>query len=374
MCVQEMDWSCGGSGYTGAAGRRSNHACCKTRKVGIHMQIVFMNRLSRISGVEQEIFAQLWIGEEEGVWRLGWKDFAGSLETDEHIWYEGGSWNEMLCVYRHELAVKMGAGYRPLIDGVFHDEENLAQRSREQLQLQYYSEHHGNEAVYEELCAWRRGKASSERKAPYILASNRLLRMLSAYLPRTPEELLQIPGVGEGKASQHGGEWLNITAGVPREHNYPLNWVFEAVDDEEFSSWLFKQKEIKYKKQLERLRLRRILLQGIENGLDMEQLKASSGVSRREVLESVEELEKEGYSVEKLIELELRGVTADEQNRIWTAYELMGDSYLKPALYKAYGENFSPAEGLDLYYERLRLIRIRFRRIQDTGIGMATSF
>ncbi|MNE58302.1 hypothetical protein D3C80_1533230 [compost metagenome] len=106
----------------------------------------------------------------------------------------------------------------------------------------------------------------------------------------------------------------------------------------------------------------------------MEQLKASSGVSRREVLESVEELEKEGYSVEKLIELELREVTEDEQNRIWTAYELMGDSYLKPALYKAYGENFSPAEGLDLYYERLRLIRIRFRRIQDAGVGMATSF
>lgn len=34
------------------------------------MQIVFMNRLSRMSGVDQEVFAQLWIGEEEGygVW------------------------------------------------------------------------------------------------------------------------------------------------------------------------------------------------------------------------------------------------------------------------------------------------------------------
>jgi hypothetical protein len=338
------------------------------------MQIVFMNRLSRISGADEEIFAQLWIGEEEGIWSLGWRDFSGNRETDQHIWYEGGSWNEMLCVYRHELAVKMGDGYRPLIDGVFHDEENLAHRSREQLQLQYYSEQNGNEAVYEELCAWRRGKASSERKAPYILASNRLLRMLSAYLPRTPEELLQIPGVGEGKASQYGGDWLNITGKVSREHNYPLSWVNEAVAEEAFTSWLYKQKEIKYKKQLERLRLRRILLQGIENGLCMEQLKAASGVSRREVLESVEELEKEGYSVEKLIELELRGVSADEQNSIWTAYELMGDSYLKPALYKAYGENFSPAEGLDLYYERLRLIRIRFRRTQEARMGFATSF
>lgn len=338
------------------------------------MQIVFMNRLSRMSGVEQEIFAQLWIGEEEGIWHLGWRDFADGRETDDSIWYEGGSWNEMLCVYRHELAMKMGDGYRPLIDGVFHEDENLNSRNQEQLKLQYYSEQHGNEAVYEELCAWRRGKASSERKAPYILASNRLLRMLSAFLPRTPEELLQIPGVGEGKASQYGTDWLNITSAALREHQFPLSWVNETVEEEAFASWLYKQKEMKYKKQLERLRLRRILLQGIENGLGMEQLKAAGGVSRREVLEAVEELEKEGYSVEKLIEGELKEISQDELNNIWTAYELLGDSFLKPVLYKAYGEAFAPDEGLDLYYERLRLIRIRFRREREAGIRMATGF
>lgn len=96
------------------------------------MQIVFMNRLCRRSGVDGETFAQLWIGEEEGQWRLGWRDFSGEQETGDSLWYEGGSWNEMLCVYRHELAVKMGDGYRPLIDGVFHDEDNLSSRSQEQ--------------------------------------------------------------------------------------------------------------------------------------------------------------------------------------------------------------------------------------------------
>ncbi|MEK4063635.1 MULTISPECIES: HRDC domain-containing protein [Paenibacillus] len=338
------------------------------------MQIVFMNRLSRMSGADQEAFAQLWIGEEEGIWSLGWRDFSGAEELSDNIWYEGGSWNEMLCVYRHELAVKMGDGYRPLIDGVFHEEEGLNSRNQEQLKLQHYSEQHANEAIYEELCAWRRGRASSERKAPYILASNRLLRMLSAFLPRTPEELLQIPGVGEGKASQYGGEWLNITSGASRDHSYPLSWVNEAVEEEAFSSWLYKQKELKYKKQLERLRLRRIVLQGIENGLGMDQLKTTSGVSRREVLEAVEELEKDGYSVEKLIELELQGISPNEQDSIWTAYELLGDSFLKPVLYKAYGEEFSPAEGLDMYYERLRLIRIRFRRGTENGVEMATGF
>lgn len=336
------------------------------------MQIVFMNRLSRVTG-RQEVFAQLWIGEEEGVWRLGWRDFSVTEEMTDNIWYEGGSWNEMLCVYRHELAVKMGDGYRPLIDGVFHEEEVQNGRNQEHLRLQYYSEQHGNEAVYEELCAWRRGKASSERKAPYILASNRLLRMLSAFLPRTTEELMQIPGVGEGKATQYGAEWLNITLTVERTHQYPLSWVRECVDEEDFISWLYKQKEMKYKKQLEQLRLRRVLLQGIENGQSMEQLKALSGVSRREVLEAVEELEKDGYSVEKLIELELKEVPLSEQEGIKTAYQLLGDSYLKPVLHKAYGEEFTPAEGIDLYYERLRLIRIRYRR-EQAPLKIATSF
>ncbi|NQX48175.1 HRDC domain-containing protein [Paenibacillus tritici] len=336
------------------------------------MQIVFMNRLSRISGVDQEIFAQLWIGEEEGLWRLGWRDFSGEQETGDSLWYEGGSWNEMLCVYRHELAVKMGDGYRPLIDGVFHEEDNLSSRSQEQLKLQYYSEHYGNEAVFEELCSWRRGKASSERKAPYILASNRLLRMISAFLPRTPEELLQLPGVGEGKASQYGADWLSITSAVEREHDFPLSWVNHTIDEESFVSWHYKQKELKYKKQLERLRLRRVLLQGIEEGQGMEQLTALSGVSRREVLEVVEELEKDGYSAEKLIAFELSEVTSEEQNNIWTAYELIGDNFLKPVLYKVYGEDFAPADGLDLYYERLRLIRLRLRREQPATLGMAT--
>ncbi|WNS46547.1 HRDC domain-containing protein [Paenibacillus sp. MMS20-IR301] len=337
------------------------------------MQIVFMNRLSRLSEVDREVFAQLWIGEEEGVWRLGWRDFSGAQEMGDSLWYEGSSWNEMLCVYRHELAVKMGEGYRPLIDGVFHEEEHLGGRSQEQLKLQYYSEQHAADAVYDELCSWRRGKASSERKAPYVLASNRLLRMISAFLPHTTEELLQIPGVGEGKASQYGADWLQITSGIQRAHSFPLSWVNEAIDEEGFVSWLYKQKELKYKKQLERLRLRRVLLQAIEAGQGMEQIRALSGISRREILEAAEELEKDGYSVEKLITFELSEVSPLEQNNIWTAYELMGDTFLKPVLYKAYGEDFAPAEGLDMYYERLRLIRLRFRREQPVKLGLATN-
>ncbi|KGE18579.1 HRDC domain-containing protein [Paenibacillus wynnii] len=338
------------------------------------MQIVFMNRLSKNASSDQELFAQLWIGEEEGVWSLGWKDFSIAEETVDNIWYEGGSWSEMLCVYRHELAVKMGEGYRPLIEGIFHEEDSLPNRNTEHLKLQFYSEQHGNEKIYEELCAWRRGRSSSERKAPYILASNRLLRLLSTFLPYTPEELLQLPGVGQGKAAQYGTDWLAITSAAPREHQFPLSWVHNEIDDESFVSWLYKQKELKYKKQLERLRMRRLLLQGIECGLDMEQLKEECGVSRRDLLEAVEELEKDGYSVEKLIVQELGRMPQNEQEEVWNAYVELGDVFLKPVLYKVYGNEFTAPGGLDLYYERLRLIRIRFRREYTDVSAIAANY
>lgn len=340
------------------------------------MQIIFMNRLSKLSGRAEEVFAQLWIGEEEGVWSLGWRDFAGdeSGHSIDTLWYEGTAWDEMLCVYRHELSVKMSDGYRPLIDAALQEEDSLPRRNREQLKLQYYSEHYSHEPVYDELCAWRRGRASSERKAPYMLASNRLLRLLSTFLPQNEEELLQIPGVGEAKAAQFGTDWLAVTAAVPREHEFPLDWVYEAVSEEEFSSWLYKQKELKYKRQLERLRLNRLLLQGIESGHGLEQLKAETGVSRRELLEALEELEKDGYTVEKLIRQELEMMPLQEQDAVWKAYEELGDLFLKPVLYRVYGDNPPAAGGMDVHYERLRLIRIRFRRGQSVGLGAATNF
>lgn len=331
-------------------------------KAGKAMQIVFMNRLCKNSGEHPGDFSQLWIGKEEGVWSLGWRDYEGEKECSDFVWYEGSSWNELLGVYRHQLAIKMGEGYRPLIDGVFHEEESVTGKNREQLKLQYFSELHGNEAVYEELCAWRRQKSSSERKAPYLLASNRLLRLLSAFLPRTQEELLQIPGMGETKASQYGPEILAITSSAERSHSFPLQWVAGEIEEQAYISWLYKQKEIKYRKQLERLRLRRLILQGIADGCGLEELKDRADLTRREILEAVEELDKDGYIVDPLIDRELEEMPFGEQKAVREAYAELGDLFLKPVLHNVYGEGFAPAGGLDLYYERLRLLRIRFRR------------
>ncbi|MEI0735675.1 hypothetical protein VQ056_01700 [Paenibacillus sp. JTLBN-2024] len=93
------------------------------------MQTVFMNRMVKESKQGGK-WAEVWIDEGEGVWKLGWRDVEGGGSVSEQTWYEGGSWNEMLHIYRHGLAVKLGEGFRPVIDGIFHDEEEQKEKAK----------------------------------------------------------------------------------------------------------------------------------------------------------------------------------------------------------------------------------------------------
>ncbi|MCJ8013350.1 HRDC domain-containing protein [Paenibacillus sp. KQZ6P-2] len=325
------------------------------------MQIVFMNRLVK-EHESVERLAEVWISEAEGVWQLGWRDVSGNRGEQESIWYEGGSWNEMLHIYRHQLAVKLGEGFRPLIDGIWHEEEEQKGRSQSVQKLYCYSELNYNEELYQELCAWRRKRAAAERKAPYFIATNRLLRLISTFVPVTVDELLQLPGVGENKAADYGADVLEITAGRDRNHSYPLDWVQERLDEQTYESWVYKQKELKYKQDLEKYRTKQMLLRGISDGKRLEQMEQESSLSRRELVESLEQLEKEGYDAELLIAAELLEMPKAEQEEVWNAFMELGDAQLKPVLQRVYGQEAAAGPVMELRYERLRLIRMRFRR------------
>lgn len=326
------------------------------------MQIVFMNQMSKTDQEGETQFAQVWIGEEEGVWRLGWRDMEPEGEVVDDEWYEGSSWSEMLYVYRHRLAVKLGEGYRPMIEGIFNEPGEAAGKQQAVQKLQCYSELYGNEDLYTELCAWRRKKAASGRKAPYFIASNRVLKLISAFVPQTEDELLQLPGIGVNKAAEHGAEWLEMTSKVTRTTVFPLNWVYEVLREEEYLAWLYKQKEAKYKQELERFRTRRLVLSGIAEGVSLMQLKEQTSLSRRELVEQLEELEKEGYDTDALIQVELNAVPEEELTAIWKAFEELGDTFLKPVLQRVYGQEVEGTGSTEQLYERLRLIRIRYRR------------
>ena len=66
--------------------------------------------------------------------------------------------------------------------------------------------------LYEELRALRSAIASDEEVPAYIVFSNATLADMAARRPRTPEELLQVSGVGRVKAERYGERFLSCIA------------------------------------------------------------------------------------------------------------------------------------------------------------------
>lgn len=337
------------------------------------MRIVFLNSLEKKQGDDVSSVAQVWIVEEEGIWRMGWNE-AEADDESEQVWYEGTSWSEMLHNYRYELAAKLSEGFYPLMEGLWNDKELSSSGRVFTQKLHYYCELNVNHEVYAELNAWRRKKAAIEHKAAYFIANNRLLLFLSVLLPHNEEELMQVPGMGSGKIQAFGNELISILKGYERNTGFPLDWVDNVIEEEDFRNWLYKQKQLKFKNAKQRFAWRQSILEGIEEGLNLSELSAKTGIERRDLIKELEELEKLGNHVEKLIILELQEVSLEDQQWVWRLYEQLGDTFLKPILEEMYGaelEGIPEGVTLEALYERLRLIRIRFRRSSIVNVSGA---
>ncbi len=326
------------------------------------MHIVFLNRLDRVDA-GRESRGQVFIGESQGSWTAGWRlADSGSPEPGEEIWYEGISWEELLAAFRHGVAVKMKEGFRPLIDGMLETPMWEREPSLPLLQQCYAEIQPENRELLAALRQWRRAKASEEKRSAYLVATNRELQMLAVYLPRTAEELAQIPGFGRLKTERYGAELIAMLRDVPRAHHFPLDWVGQAMDADRFAEWMFRLKEEKYGRALSAVREKRTLLSAIREGKSIADIEQALQVDRRKLVERIEKLDEEGYDVLPVVDLELAQVPPEEWAQASEAMAQLGDRYLKPLLRKIYGEEEGGQHDLERRYEKLRMMRIRFRR------------
>jgi hypothetical protein len=207
-----------------------------------------------------------------------------------------------------------------------------------------------------------------EKKSAYLIATNRELQMLAVYLPQTLEELEQIPGFGKIKVERYGNDLIEMLKGVDRKHVFPLEaWVSAAVSEEQLSSWMFQVRQEKYGKALATVQEKRSLLVGIREGRTLGQLEGELNFPRRKLLEKIERLDEEGYDVLPVVDQELLELSPEELLQIETAIEQLGDRYLKPLLRQVYGEISSNDQEVERQYEKLRMMRIRFRRERKTA-------
>ncbi len=331
------------------------------------MNLIFLNSLEKKTALNRVITAQVSISERQGVWNVVWNEPREDGRMFQDCWFEGERWEEMLAVFRLRSAEKRGEGYVPVL-GEFADPTAVSTGKAKTVQmLHYYGELHCREELFQELRKWRREQALKENKAPFIIASNRLLRMISAFVPKTREELLQIPGFGESKTNLYGESVLNLTKSIERQTEFPLDWVAGAIDHREFTRWMYEQRELKLKEELDRQTNKKKLLEGIFQGENLTSLQQILSVPRRELLLLLEELEQEGYDLEPLIAAELETVPPEEREAAWKAFEEEGDRYLKPVFRKVYGEEPLKDKDPDRAYEWLRLLRLRYRREKNAA-------
>ncbi|GIP34337.1 HRDC domain-containing protein [Paenibacillus sp. J2TS4] len=325
------------------------------------MNLIFCNTLEKATGENRVRSALVSIYEEHGVWHVFWNEEKEEGHTVREAWYEGSMWNEALDSFREGLAAKFKENYIPLVQGTDMRRGRGLRGSFSQM-LQFYSETHGRSDLYEKLKQWRKEQAAKEGKSAFIIATNRILQMLSAFVPHTIDELKQIPGFGEQRLSSYGEQLVQQLKPVARSTSFPLNWVKEKVDPGSFENWLVEQHERKAAAGEKKKELKQKLLQAISQGEALNEIGRILSMERRELILLVEELDREGYDVSPVIDLELRAIGKTEQQEAERLFRDMGDHYLKPVVQELYSEEELKQRDVGQIYNWLRLYRLKYRK------------
>ncbi|WP_217559534.1 HRDC domain-containing protein [Paenibacillus sp. GbtcB18] len=329
------------------------------------MNVIYLTTLEKQMDEGKVRQAQFFAGEKTGIWQAMWNEVNDNGKPVQDIWYEGISWEELVHAIRKGLQLKLAEGYKPLLRGIGEEQTGLSAKAEMTQLLQYYGELNADEAVYDELRAWRREQSFKEGRSPFILASNRMLQMIAAFCPQSLEELLHIPGFGQNRASKYGGDVLRITRDKQRQTDFPLDWVAGATDRPQFEAWMNRQLERRVQKEAARQSGKRRLLEAMAGGGSLAQIRTELSFTSRELVVLLEELEREGYEVLGGIESELAKVPSEQLAEAERLFAEMGDRYLKPILQGLYGEQLPDAQTADGVYEWLRLLRFKTRKMKE---------
>jgi hypothetical protein len=335
------------------------------------MHLVFMNSLERRTEENRVVTAQVSILEQDGVWSVYWSEPMTSGELVQTKWFEGNSWDAMLKTFRSELLRVMAQGYAPLFDNVTTDMQSHNGRTEWVQKLYYYSDVHKHVSMYDELREWRRQQAGKEKKAPYMVATNRLLSLISTFLPHSDDELLQLPGFGPFKLKLYGKAILSITTRVARETIFPLDWVMDHIDYAQYKLWLHNQQLSFEERDRVRKEQRGVVLEAAQAGATLKSLEDAK-IDRRTAMVLIEELEQAGVDMEPIIAAELQDIPISEQQRVRTMFASAGDRYLKPIYQKLIGDQPWKEMTAEAAYEKLRLFRMQHRRTKQHQMENAT--
>lgn len=331
------------------------------------MNFVFMNSLEKVTK-EHVWQGQISICEHHGKWQVFWSVTEPGGEVIQETWYEGNAWEEMMQVFRIRISEKLGEGFLPLLEGVTDEFSIPEGREEVQQMILCYSELNRNEELYEELREWRKSIAIQDNKAAYIIATNRILGLISTYIPHTKDELKQIPGFGAYRMQHYGDAILKITSKYERDTTFPLDWVAGSLDRQQFKLWYYRQKYVKMAEKNDQQERKKAMLKMIDQGATLEQISERFELHKRDAILMIEQLEAEGYKVDRFIDTEMAAIPEDLRDAVLSVFAELGDEYLKPVLQAVYGDEAPSGPELNQVYTWLRILRLHHKRTHNEAL------
>lgn len=317
----------------------------------------------------EEIAGWIGVSEEEGEWKTGWYDRDPSNLNDPipmgegEVFYTGDSVGRAKEACLTLIHLKESSGLRLSFPIKLFKNESASGPSALTV-LDFFSDVHCHPDCYEDLRKWRYQTAQERKIAPFIVATNRLLKQIAAFIPYNENEAMQLNGMGKNRWQLYGKDIIEITKKYDRNHSFPLNWVKESIAIDDYEIWREDQIRAKETRQLEMqeqaAQQQKIILKAMGEGNSLIAISEQINQSVPNVLKQIEKLREEGYDVLAWLEKEVQLV--DNLSEIITAATELGTSYAKPVFQRLYPD--VPNEEAWKKYDEIRTVFAYIRTVQ----------
>lgn len=166
----------------------------------------------------------------------------------------------------------------------------------------------------------RHDKAKKLNLPPYVIFSDASLDAMATTYPINIEELVAIPGVGQGKGSRYGREFVNVIA--------------KYVEENE----IIRPEDIRVKLMPSRSSRKIQIIQAIDRKVDLEEIGDTVGVEFSELVDELESIVEAGtkidigYYIDEIMDSDVKADIWDffrsmEEDNIEEAFEELGEEY-----------------------------------------------
>jgi ATP-dependent DNA helicase RecQ len=202
----------------------------------------------------------------------------------------------------------------------------------EEIEKEHVNSRSYDPALFEMLKALRKKIAKEKNLPPYVIFQDPSLEEMATTYPTTKEELLQINGVGSGKAIKFGKPFIELISKFVEEND-----IVTASD-------------VVVKSSVNKSKIKIFIIQQIDRKIDLDEIAQSKDLAMTDIVEEIEHICYSGtklnldYYIDQLLDQE-------KQEEIFDYFMQAENDSIKIAL-EELGQEFSE--------EELRLMRVKF--------------